>query len=65
MGCSQNKEKMKTVSESEHESEQSLSPLSEMKGVDLKHQAAQDVSQLNHEQIRAIYYYEHFHTRNT
>lgn len=62
MGCVQNKE-MKTVSESE--SEDSLPPLSEMKVVDLKLHKLNDLSQLSHEQIRAIYYHEHFHTRNT
>lgn len=62
MGCIQNKQ-IKSISESEPE--KSLSPLSEMKVVDLKHQALQDMSQLSHEQIRAIYYYEHFHTRFT
>ena len=63
MGCFQSKENMKTVSESDYE--QSLTPLSEMKVVDLKLHKLNDLSQLHHEQMRAIYYYEHFHTRNT
>ncbi len=60
MGICQNKQ-LNTVSESESESEDKRSPLSEMKIVDIKRQT----TQLNHEQIRLIYYYEYFHTRFT